>query len=94
MIVWLSTFPNAVTALSVILASMTMIFVSLCQFLSWCSLGDAHCLYSVRGRICGEEALPKAGYWQSQTPSIRELLVLVSVGKHHEKRKTQRAKLL
>lgn len=80
MIVWWSPFPNAVNSLSVILPSMTGILVSLCQFLSWCTLRDAPCPYNVRGRICGEEALPKAGYWQSQTPSIRKLLVLGTVG--------------
>lgn len=72
MIVWWSTPPSTVTALSVILASMTKVFVSLCQVLTRCTLRDACSLYHVRGRSCGEEALPKAGYWQSQTPSIRE----------------------
>lgn len=75
-------FSHAVTALSVILPSVKV-------FVSWCILRDAHSLYSVRGRIYGQEALPKAGFWQSQTPSIREFTCAGNCGnrgKHHGQR--------
>lgn len=79
MIVWWSTFPNAVT-----------LFLSYCHPWQWfwfpcassCPGAHSEMLTALTMSVGEfvEEALPKAGYWQSQTPSIRELLVLGTVG--------------
>lgn len=79
MIVWWNTFPNAVTALSVILPSV-MVFVSLCLFLSWCTRRDACSLIMSGGQFVENRLCPKLIIGKAKPLPLGNSLVLVTLG--------------